>query len=120
MPVPLIAAAMIPEITKIMASSGASKDNNILDFQYQPMIKVRKNQTDLLKKYPEGEYPDPHFPAGIRIAIPAWFFIVAGVAGISVGTLLVLEWQGKLGPLKEALGLKKKSGALGLGGFLGL
>lgn len=120
MVLPLIAAAMIPEVTKIVGSAGATKDNNIVEFVYQPTIKISKKNSKLLEKYPEGYYPDPHFPSGLKIGIPAWFFIISAITGVSVGALLLLESQGKLGGLKEMLGLKKKSGALGMGGFLGV
>ena len=109
MVLPLIAAAAIPEITKALATAGGTKDVCFMDFIYQPMIKIRKNQPKLLEKYPEGEYPNPRYPTGIRYQVPAWL-LLGGTVGVGAvaGGLLYAETQGWLGPLKEALGLKKK------------
>jgi hypothetical protein len=112
----LIAAAAVPEITKAVAALGAAKDVCIMDYIYQPMIKAGKGRN-------APEKPDPHYPAGIRIQIPAWMPIVAAIVGVPLGFLVVAELRGQTGPLKEALGLKRperKPGVLGWGTPIGL
>jgi hypothetical protein len=114
MPLPLIAAAMVPEITKAVSALGSSKDVCILDWIHQPMI--RKPGTRLRDNI---RIPDPEYPVGIHYQIPAWMIVVAGVLGVPLAVLIYYELTGQLGGLKEQLGLKKKKGAIGLG-FMGL
>ena len=114
MPIPLLAAAMVPEVTKAVAAMGQAKDVCLFDYVYQPTI--RKPGTRLRD---HTEIPDPHYPNGIRIQVPAWLMVVALVLGVPLIFLIRAEMLGQLGGLKESLGLKKKSGALGIG-FMGL
>ena len=101
---PLLAAAVVPELVKVMGATGAQKDVCLFSGRYQPMI--RKPGT---RKRDNIEIPDPRWPEGWKIEIPAWLF-VAGViiTGSVTGAIIMLEEMGMLGGLKEKLGLKKK------------
>jgi len=119
MVVPLVAAALAPEVIKLLpeltkfVGAGNVKDNNLVDFVQQPLIKIKKSwpgYDEAIKKYPSGEMPDPHFPQGIHWSIPAWLALIAIATGLSIPTIiLALEVSGKLGGVKEALGLKKRT-----------
>lgn len=125
MVVPLIAAAapevlarITPDVIKTISSIGAAKDNNLVDFVWQPMVKIRKSwpgYAEAVKMHPSGEMPDPHFPTGIRWCVPAWLALISIFTGVSIVTLVGLESAGMLGGIKEALGIKQKKGVFGFG-----
>jgi hypothetical protein len=110
MPVPLLAAAMVPELTKAVSAMGAAKDVCLLDYVYQPTIKKPGTRTR-----DHQQIPNPNYPSGIRIQIPAWLMIVALIIGVPMAVLIRMEMLGQLGPLKESLGLKGKKGLFGWG-----
>ena len=115
---PEILARITPEITKTISGMGQAKDNNLVDFVYQPLVTIRKGSKgygELLKRFPTGQCPDPRFPAGIHWSVPAWLALISIFTGISIVTLIGLESMGMLGGVKEALGIKKKKGLFGFG-----
>lgn len=100
MVLPLIAAQMAGDVAKKI---GEQASVTVIDLYYQPMISIPKKILKGLSKaardkifvqYPMGEVPDPHFPHGVRIAIPAWLvtliLAIGGVALLSffIGALL--------------------------------
>ena len=50
------------------------KDNNLFDFVYQPL---------------KGKKPDPHYPSGVRVCIPAWLILFCMLVGIPIGVLIL-------------------------------
>ena len=88
-----LAATMAPEMIKMVKDLKPDKDNNVIDYIYQPVIKIPpktlKAHPKLLELYPTGEMPNPNYPNGIRVAIPAWLAIVCVALGIPI-TLVIL------------------------------
>jgi len=105
----------MPDVIKALGAMGPTKDNNFMDWSYQPMIKITKsmiaNRPDLLKEFPTGEMPNPKYPAPVRTMVPAWLLIVAAVAGVSVWAILTYGVENLVNDIKKSTG---KEG----GGFL--
>lgn len=78
MVLPLMAAQAAGDIAKKI---GEQASVTVIDFIYQPMIKVGKGKK-------KKEIPDPHYPSGVRFALPAWFvaliLAIGGTALLSV------------------------------------
>lgn len=77
-----LAAAIAPELISMMKGQGGpqgSQSGTIISFTWMPTIKIGKGKE---KKY----IPDPAFPDGFKIQVPAWFFIL----GILIGPVLLM------------------------------
>jgi hypothetical protein len=88
----------------LLGGSGGSKDNNLISFAWIPMIKIRKNQKNaaaLMAKYPEGEYPNPRYPGGIRVEIPAWLVVLLLATG---GVAALLYFSDLMGDITKEFG----------------
>lgn len=85
----------------------------VLTYKYMPTIKITKHHpgyVDLMKKYPSGKIPDPSYPEGITVQVPAWMAVFIIIVG-SAGGILALS---TVEAFRHMPGLSAVFGALGL------
>lgn len=95
----------MPDVIRALSAiPQGSKDNDLLDYTWQPMVRIRKawitNDPDLMKRYPTGEMPNPRF-GPVRLRIPAWLFLIAPIIGISVYAILNYGVDKLVGDIRE-------------------
>ena len=69
--------------TEAIKSLGAHASAPVMTFTYMPTIIVGKGKE-------KKEIPDPHFPTGMQVNVPAWLLVVSVFLGIPIGILVML------------------------------
>jgi len=76
----LMAAGAAVDVAKKI---GEQASVTLIDFIYQPLVKSGRGKSKKM-------IPDPHYPHGIRIALPAWFVgAVLALGGVALLSFLI-------------------------------